>query len=284
MKKTAVLLAMLLAFCAAAENITPQWRKYEKAEISQQEGIFTVRSSGRLGGIAAEIKTAGAHRYTLQAMVRGSGRVRAAARGSGSWAYSMPTALNSQWQLIRVSYFEKKKSFLFAIYNYTRDAITFEVKDVKITSSAMPCMLDSNIAGILYKAADYPGSNGKLQNLKGAFNGQAVWGKRYYNMLDLPVPTTGKKIYYYIHTLKNNSKKALFNLKCRGQSFNATPITGQANEWHWIKVGPISPQAIYPAVTINLSCDKTTQVWIDKVVLSTENDLSGDKLNSMEQQ
>lgn len=280
MKKLITLFFAACLFTAVAAPL--QWSGYEKGTVSQDNGIYKVNASGRMQGMSSVMQNIQPCRYTLTAMVRGQGNIRVAANGCSSWAYNQPYTLTAQWQPVKVSYYEKGKRFSFVFYNHGQEAISFEVKDIKVTASAMPCAENADIPGILYKAVDYQGSNGKLHKRAGAFNGQAIWGKRYYNMLTLPVPTTGKAVYYYVHAVKNNSKNIAINLRCFEQTFKGATFKGAANQWQWIKVGPILPAMIYPAVTLNVQCDTTTQLWMDKVVLSTDGTLTDEKLNALE--
>ena len=82
--------------------------------------------------------------------------------------------------------------------------------------------------------------------------------------------------------MKNNDKNIGINLRCFEQTFNGAVFKGAANQWQWVKIGPIQPRMIYPSVTLNVQCDTATQLWIDKVVLSTDGALSDDKLNALE--
>ena len=281
MKKILALLAVacMIPLASAAPL---QWNSYEKGVVTQENGVYTVKTTGRMQGMRAIVRNVQPCRYILTAMVRGQGSIRVAANGCSGWAYNQPYTLTAEWQPVKVSYFETGKSFYFAFYNHGKEAITFEVKDIKLTTSAMPCASDADIPGILYRAVDYPGNNGKLQKKAGALNGKALWGKRYYNMVTIPVPTNSKAIYYYVHTVKNNDKNIGINLRCFEQTFNGAVFKGAANQWQWVKIGPIQPRMIYPSVTLNVQCDTATQLWIDKVVLSTDGALSDDKLNALE--
>ena len=282
MKKILTLLAVACMIPLASAAAPLQWNSYEKGVVTQENGVYTVKTTGRMQGMRAIVRNVQPCRYILTAMVRGQGSIRVAANGCSGWAYNQPCTLTAEWQPVKVSYFETGKSFYFAFYNHGKEAITFEIKDIKLTTSAMPCASDADIPGILYRAVDYPGNNGKLQKKAGALNGKALWGKRYYNMVTIPVPTTGKAVYYYVHTVKNNDKNIGINLRCFEQTFKGAVFKGAANQWQWVKIGPIQPRMIYPSVTLNVQCDTATQLWIDKVVLSTDGALSDDKLNALE--
>lgn len=282
---TTLVAASAFALCAAPAASTaklPAKWKAAKAQISVADNVITVKSTGNLGGIEGRVLGVAKRRHTITAMVRGEGTVQSGILGETEWAYSKPAKLTGEWQQLRVSYYTNYTNFTYKIYSQVKNASTYEIKDITITAEEVPELSAADIAGKLFLPADHPGENGKIAPRAGAFGGKAVWGKRWYCPMRVPVPANSKPLYYYLHCSKDSDKAVTVSTRRDTQGVYKAKLTGAANEWKWIKIGPISAAALYPDFMVNYSCDGKTTIWLDKVVLSTNGNLDDAALNAVE--
>ena len=72
MKKILALLAVacMIPLASAAPL---QWNSYEKGVVTQENGVYTVKTTGRMQGMRAIVRNVQPCRYILTAMVRGQG-------------------------------------------------------------------------------------------------------------------------------------------------------------------------------------------------------------------
>ena len=274
--------ALVLAAAPAAGIKMPAKWDPSKAEIAVANGVVTVKSPGIMGGFTGRLYGVAGKRVEITAMVRGEGTVQCAINGETGFAYGKQTKLTPEWQKISVSYFTNYTNFVYHIYSQIKGASTYEVKDITATVETPPEMTAADIPGKLFLPADYPGENGKLQARAGAFGGKAVWGKRWYNPMKLPVPANSKPLYYYLHCSKDSDQNVVISTRRPPQNVYKTTLKGAANEWKWVKIGPVKAVALYPEFYVNYSCDAKTTTWLDKVVLSTNGNLDDAALNAVE--
>ena len=274
--------AFVLAAAPAADIQMPaKWDQY-KSEVKFADGIYTINSKGNMGGFTGRLYGVANKLVEITAMVRGEGTLQCAINGETGFAYGKATKLNSEWQKISVSYFTNYSNFVYHIYSQVANPSTYEVKDITVNVVTPPELTAADIPGKLFLPADYPGENGKLQARAGAFGGKAVWGKRWYNPMKLPVPANSKPLYYYLHCSKDSDKNVVISTRRVPQNVYKTTLTGAANEWKWVKIGPVKAIALYPEFYVNYSCDAKTTTWLDKVVLSTNGNLDDAALNAVE--
>lgn len=270
-------------FLLNAEPTLPAaWTAVGNAQITQNEGVITVKSPGKLGGINGTVMGIAGKRYLISALVKGEGKVSCGISGSTGWAYGVAKVLTGEFQEFSVSYFDSKPAFSYAIFSMTENATVFEVKEIKITAQEIPELTEADIAAKRFLPAEFPGSNGKLQNKPGALGGKAVWGKRWYNVMKLPVPANAKELYYYVHAVKNSDKPITINLLCGSQAVVKGTLAAAPDAWSWVKVGPVKAIAVYPEFFLNLNGDADTQIWVDQVVLSTDGNLTDEALAKAE--
>ena len=253
-----------------------------KSTFSIKDNIITVKSTGNTNGICGVITNAVKQRYKVSFSVKGQGKVQAALSGFSGMAYSHTAKLNDEWQTISLTYFNTLNVLNLYIYSAISGETEFQVKDLAITPCEIPELADADIEAKLFLPADFPGENGKLYSKKDSSIGKAVWGKRWYNVMKLSVPANSKPLYYYVHAQKDSDKNCSLNLRTDSQLVYKTVFTSEANVWKWVKIGPVNSLAVYPEFEINYGADAKTVIWVDKVVLSTNQDLSEDILNKAE--
>ena len=280
-----------LSFCAAATaamalyaapEMPVKWKSTTKAKLTTAEGILRVASPGRMGGISGAIKNIANQRVEITAMVRGQGQVRPAVLGSYGWAYGSTIKLNDEFQQVKVVYTDTKAVFTFTIFSLTPGETSFEIKDIKAVAAPAPELIAADIPGKLFVAVESPARHGKVQKVKDALDGKAVWGKRYYHVITLPVPTNANDLYYYCHVRKDSVKTMGIQLKNGDQTVASGKFASEEAQWQWVKVGPVKAVTAYPEADLTISGDAKTTVWVDKVVLSTDSALTADALNTME--
>ncbi len=284
------MLKSLLAVAAAAGTmllpaepaLPAAWTASGNAVITQNQGVITVKSPGKLGGFTGTVKGVEGRRYTISALVRGEGKVSCGISGSSGWAYGAALILTGEFQEIAVSYFELKPAFSCSIFSLTENATVFEVKEIKITAQDIPELTAADIPAKRFLPAEFPGTNGKLQDKPGALDGKAAWGKRWYNVMKLPVPANAKELYYYVHAVKDSDRPVDINLLCESQRAASGKLEGAPNAWQWVKIGPVGAAAIYPDFFLNFGGDADTQIWVDQVVLSTDGNLPEAALTNAE--
>lgn len=299
--------ATAAAVLIAAPELPEKWRGVTKAKVTDDGSILKVVSPDRMGGFNGIIKNIANQRIEITAMVRGQGQVRPAVLGSMGWAYGAVVKLNDEFQMVSVVYTEVKSAFNFTVFSLTPGETTFEVKDIKVTATPPPELTAADIPGKLFIAHEMPARHGKVQKIADAHDGKAVWGKRYYHVITLPVPANENDLYYYCHVRKDSEKSMAILLKnveqtvAYGKLLN--PQTEQpenaeknkdaekntdektvtaADQWQWVKVGPVKAVTAYPECDLTLAGNAKTTVWVDKVVLSTNDALDDDALNTME--
>ena len=274
--------ATVAAVLTAAPELPKKWNGTTKAKVSADGSLLRVLSPGKMGGLNGIIKNIANQRVEITAMVRGQGQVRPAVLGSYSWAYGATVKLNDEYQQIKVGYTDVKSSFNFTIFSLTPGETTFEVKDIKVVAAPAPELTAVDIPGKLFVAHEMPARHGKVQKIKDALGGKAVWGRCYYHVITLPVPSNSNDLYYYCHVRKDSVKPMVLRLKNGDQTVTYGNFTSEDAQWQWVKVGPLKAVTGYPECDLAISGDAKTTVWVDKVILSTNDALTDDALNSME--
>ena len=266
----------------AAPEMPVKWKSTTKAKLTNQGEILRIDSPGRMGGFNGAIKNIANQRIEITAMVRGQGQVRPAVLGSYGWAYGSTVKLNDEFQQVKVVYTDTNPAFTFTVFSLTPGETTFEVKDIKAVAAPAPELVAADIPGKLFIAHEIPARHGKIQKVKDAVEGLAVWGKRYYHVITLPVPTNANDLYYYCHVRKDSVKTMDIQLKNGEQTVASGKFASEDTQWQWVKVGPVKAVTAYPEADLTISGDAKTTVWVDKVVLSTNDSLENTVLDIME--
>ena len=266
----------------AAPEMPVKWKSTTKAKLTNQGEILRIDSPGRMGGFNGAIKNIANQRIEITAMVRGQGQVRPAVLGSYGWAYGSTVKLNDEFQQVKVVYTDTKPAFTFTVFSLTPGETTFEVKDIKAVAAPAPELVAADIPGKLFIAHEMPARHGKVQKIADAHDGKAVWGKRYYHIISLPVPANTNNLYYYCHVRKDSVHPMVIRIKNGDQTVAYGKLKGNDAEWEWVKVGPLKAVTAYPEADFTLSGDAKTTVWVDKVVLSTNEALEDSVLDAME--
>ena len=279
----AVCTVLAINVCAAP-MLPKQWKANKSTVSVAVDGVISIKTNdkAKTAGINGIIRNLTPQRYKVSFAVKGQGKVQSALN-SGGIAYSKAVKLTDQWQNVSLTYFPKSKTMSMMIYSAISNIAEFQVKDIAITPCEMPELAEADIAAKLFLPAEFPGENGKLYTKKDSAVGKAVWGKRWYNVMKLPVPANSKPLYYYIHAQKTGDVKCAVNLRAESQNVYTTAVTAPANQWQWVKVGPVNALAVYPEFYINYSvADAKTVIWVDKVVLSTNAALTDTDLDKAE--
>jgi hypothetical protein len=71
-------------------------------------------------------------------------------------------------------------------------------------------------------------------------------------------------------------------LKNGEQTVASGKFASEDTQWQWVKVGPVKAVTAYPEADLTISGDAKTTVWVDKVVLSTNDSLENTVLDIME--
>ena len=280
----ATVCAVLAINVCAAPMLPKQWKANKSTISVAADGVISIKTNdkAKTAGISGVIRNLTGQRYKVSFAVKGEGKVQAALN-SGGIAYSKTVKLTDQWQDVSLTYFPKAKTMIFMIYSAITNAAEFQVKDIAIAPCELPELADADIEAKLFLPADFPGENGKLYSKKDSSVGKAAWGKRWYNVMKLPVPANSKDLYYYIHAQKTGDIKCAVNLRTDSQNVYTAAVTAPANQWQWVKVGPVKAVAVYPEFYINYSvADAKTVIWVDKVVLSTNAALTDTDLDKAE--
>ena len=279
---------LLLSLTIYAENdpdalaLPGPWRSVRGAEFSLDSGILRIQSAGRLSGCTARVTITPGKRYSVRAQIRGEGKAAVGISGSRGWAYSKTVALNDNWQDFQVSYFEDRPSFALDLFSASDVATVFEVRDLALSTLPVPELFPAEISAGLFLAVNHPGSNGRIESKPDAFQQKAVWGKRWYCAANLPVPANSLPLYYYAHVLKDSEQPVNVNLLYGAQQKLAETSLDTVNSWQWVRLGPLSAAAAFPEVVLHYGGDPKPQIWVDKIILSTNADLNDETLNSVE--
>ncbi len=258
------------------------WKSVRGTEFTLDSGILRIQSAGRLSGCTSKVTITPGRRYSVCAQIRGEGKAALGINGSRGWAYSKTLALNDNWQDFQVSYFEDRPSFSLDLFSASDVPTVFEVRDLAISALPLPELFPVEISARLFLAVDYPGSNGRVESKPGAFQQMAVWGKRWYCAVNLPVPSNSLPLYYYAHVLKDSEQPVAVNLLYGGQQKLAETSLDTANSWKWVRLGPLNAAAAFPEVVLHYGGDPNPQIWVDKIILSTNADMNDVTLNSVE--
>lgn len=139
MRKTWLVFAavggIVAAVCAAESAGLPQtWRSAGKAEIATAaDGVITVKSPGRMGGITGSVKVAPQCRYAFACEVRGAGKAQCGVNGAFGWCYSPAATLSGEWQPCSVSYADSGSAVTFLVFSAASGATTYEVRNITVT-------------------------------------------------------------------------------------------------------------------------------------------------------
>ena len=258
------------------------WKSTNNAKLFIESCQLRIQSPVRLGGCHGLVQIIPGQRYIISGQMRGEGKAAAGINGSSGWAYSQTLVLNAQWQDFSISYYEDKELFSFDLFSTSDAQTTFEIRNLAIAVLPIPELYAVEIPARLFLAFEHPGSNGRVETKAGAYKRMAVWGKRWYCAVHLPVPTSSQPIYYYANLYKDSEHPIKVHLLYDKQQVLAESIFTAQNSWHWVRLGPISAAAAYPEVILHYNGDPATQIWVDKIILSTNAELNPAILNSME--
>lgn len=264
MKKLLLLMAAGSVFqCFAG------WQAHN-AEISENNGVINVRSSAPQSGIVGLFEVEPGRRYVISAEVCGDGKTQMAVFGSPAATLSPVLTLEKdQWKKLELGYFSPDKRINLKIYSLEQSPAVFQVRNFSIAAQEKLRLEDREIPRLDYEARNYPG-NGRLVKLADAFNGQAVWGKRWYRpVAGMPVPLNSRPLHVRARFKKNSDSKVTVRILSGRQPVASGTVSGK-DRWEWVTFSPLNAEAAYPDVSFAYDCDADTQIWLDRIAVSTD--------------
>lgn len=284
MSASALLMVSGTMFAAELFGWGIQWKEYKQAELKKIDQTVVMTTQNPNSGMEGKIKIIPGRRYVASCEVRGCGKAKIGLCGINGWNFSRPLDLSDQWQTLSITYYERKLTNLqIMIVGGTNGASNCEVRAVAIKEAPLPSdWKDEEIAARKFNAADYPGIPGKLCDAPGQPERKAMFGKRWYCPVALPVPANSRDLFYYCHLYKDSAEPVDLRLLGDGQCLHAQKWAGAAKTWEWVCVGPIQAKAIYPRVSLNYQCAPEIGIWVDQIILSTRPSLSSAQLDSGE--
>ncbi len=258
------------------------WKVSLQATVTPAaDGILVVHAPVKSAGLAGPVRVIPKRRYVFRCEVRGSGKVQLAVSGDFGWAYGPATVLGNDWKTLEVTYANTTPSVSLALYSLIDGASTFEVRNFTGTPLPPVELSDGEMPVKLFIAADHPGHNGKLRKLADAADGRAIWGKRWYCFVQLPVPANSRPVHYYVHLRKNTDAAMELYLLNGSQKIHQPVKFTARDQWTWVKLAPVQAEIALPEVVLSCAGDPATELWVDKVVLSTDGELTAAALEQV---
>ena len=263
----------------------PRWTNYKEAEITPgAEGGISVSTSKGGSGVKTNLDVKGNAKYTYSAEVRGEGQITPYVLGGHGWYYGKKVALDTKnWIKVSIIYASHTPKVMLVLAN-AASAASFEVRNLKVEEAVPDELADVEMPPTLLQASEYPGETGKVrQNVAGAFNGKAVWGKRWYNLCRLPVPGNSRPLFYYVHAKKTGENKFSFYLKSYPHTYPASKSyeVPNAGGWGWVKVGPVSASLLERQAYLTCSSDTSVECMVDKIIVTTQDNLTPEALDNV---
>ncbi len=267
-------LVLILLFCTGVLSAQELKWQADKATSTVDGDIISVSATARMGGIRTAVKLPPGHRNKISFEAKGEGKIQLAVFTGSGTAYLPPQALSTDaWKPFEMTCYETKAAFNVQIYSLTDGATAFQVRNFRAEQLPDPELADTAVPRIDWEAEKVPGSNGKVVKADGASNGLAVWGKRWYRAAQVPVPLTSRPLYFYVRVKKNTAETMEIVLLNGIQPVAKVSFSGKDN-WEWLKIGPVAAMAAYPEVIVNYAGDPKTEIWLDRIAVSTEPELN----------
>ena len=260
------------------------WKPYGQSELKENGQVITMTTQNPNSGMIGQVPVTPGRRYAVCCEVRGSGRAKVGICGSTGWNFSLPQELSDQWKTLSITYYEGRAAKVqIMVAGGTNGAADCDVRAVTVKAIPFPEWKDEEIAARSFQAENYPGITGKLSDAPGCPGRKAIYGKRWYCPVAVPVPDNSRELFYYCHLYKDNDGPVDLCLLSDGQRIHMQKWEGAAkNTWHWVRIGPVRAAAIYPRVSLNYQCAPEIGIWVDQVILSTNPALSATQLDSGE--
>jgi hypothetical protein len=258
--------------CIFKDDVS-NWKNYTNKETYSvaEDGSLKIASQGKLGGVVREVKVQPGNMNKVFVEVKGSGKFQAAINGSGGFAYSPETKLTDEWQKIEMSYFEKNGAVKFYLLSLSDTPETFYVKNVVFEKGETAELQDSEIPCLRIEAEKYPG-NGLVKQDPKASGGAYVSGKKWYRIVNIPMPLTSKPIYVNVKVSADITGKCSVRACSGSQVLKEVPLT-ESGKWNWIQLGPFDARAVGKTLTISQVSAPDTELKVDKLVLTTNKSL-----------
>lgn len=254
-------------------SILPEKKTAVKSSAAFENGILEVQSNAKLGGVLLPVRCKAGTRVKIEFEAEGSGSIQYYLQSASNLSYSPAIPLREGiWKKISFSAFSPQAGMKLFIYSLVDGSAKFRLRAFKITEEPLPALKDVEVKQADFEAEDYPAEHGKKVRLKDASGGMAVWGKRWYEAAQIPVPATGRNVYLYLRLKKDTAAPLTVILK-NGFQRVAHGVFQASGAWEWLRIGPVDPRAGYPALTVQYGCDAKTQVWLDRFAVSTHSEL-----------
>ena len=275
---------LLLAIQCLAVTHTPNWAKYHEAELKPgAEGSLVVSTHKAGSGITMPLDVKENVKVTYTMEVRGEGQVSPYLSGGHGWYYGKKVALDSQnWTKVSITYATHYHKVTLMLVSAASEA-TFEVRNLQVDEAKPDELTEADMPPQLFCATDFPGSNGVSKKIQGALNGNAIWGKRWYNLCRLPVPANSKPLFYYVHVKRTGEKGFSMQLLSYPSTYPASTKSNvpSSDGWNWIKIGPVDARLPQSQVYLNCTGDPNVECLVDKIIITTQDQLDNATLDNV---
>ena len=265
---------------AGTEKTLPlNWQQVNAQMSIDSNKVIIVKAEKHLGGIQCKLKPPKDRRIRVIAEVKGMGKTTVAFNGSFGWSYHNMT-LSDQWQNVSIEYGEPSGDLMLAVLSMNNGPADMEIKNIKAFPLDISEYLDEEIPPVGFKALDYPGPNGRV-------TAAGMYGKRWYHIVKMPVPTNTRPIFYFVHIKSEDGAIKDLYWMGKGQRTNAeNSISAEkANgQWAWVKTGPYKAILLPEEITLGFSGDPKIGAIVDKIVISTNDELTDQQLDAVELQ
>lgn len=282
MKITALLCLVCFA-CVWGENINfTKWSQKEGSSVEKNGEIWKVEAKARHCGVDFNYDVKPEVRYAYSCELRGSGLVGVGILGSEGWTYAPNVQLSDEWTHVEKDYASSGKWHIFSVYNISNTTASFEIRNVCVQEEKELDLPTVDVPPVFLQATDYPGHNCRISEMDGAYEGKAVSGKQWYRLVELPVPLSGKPLYYYAHVFKSDDKVMNLFFSSHEQPVCKSVKYEAGKSWNWVRFPAMKASLAYPQVILSSSGNAETMLYADKFVVTTDAELSDEQLDAVQ--
>lgn len=269
----ALILCSTFLLYGSENSILTEKKTAVKSSAEFENGTLEVQSNAKLGGVLLPVSCKAGSRVRIEFEAEGCGGIQYYLQSAANISYSTNIPLREGiWTKITFSAFCPQTSMNLFIYSLVDGSAKFRLRAFKISEEPLPELKNIEVRQADFEAEDYPAEHEKKVKLADASGGMAVWGKRWYYAAQIPVPATGRQVYFYLRLKKDTAAPLTVILK-NGFQCITDGIFQPQGAWGWLRLGPVDPRAGYPALTVQYDCDAKTQVWLDRFAVSTHPEL-----------
>ena len=264
-----ILIFCTLSIAGAEAKILPEKQTPRNAHAKMENGILSVQAQSGTGGVSIPVRCPAGSRVNIEFEASGNGRIQYSIQSPLGQGYSPQIPLQeSTWRKISFSAFSPKTALTLYVYALKAET-NFRLRNFRIKEAPSPVRKDITISQLDFEAEDYPGKNGKIEKVEGASGGKAVWGKRWYQAAEIPLPATTHDLYLFLRVKKDSATPLTVELRNGMQPVGKSRPFKAQNSWEWLRIGPVDPRAALPEVTVIYTCDAQTQIYLDRIAVST---------------